>query len=105
MNILVTGAAGFIGSHLIDALLECGHRIVGIDNLSLGKRANLRGALGNPSFTFIECDIAEEPFVETFDPECSIDWVWHMGRTLTFPPASMTPMWISKTLSSLRFAS
>ena len=51
MTILVTGAAGFIGSHLVDALLARGHRVVGVDNLSLGTRANLGAALKNPSFS------------------------------------------------------
>jgi UDP-glucose 4-epimerase len=85
MNILVTGAAGFIGSHLVDALLARGHRVVGVDNLSLGTRANLRGVLENPSFKLVECDISEEKFVETFDPGCKIDWVWHMAANSDIP--------------------
>ena len=85
MNILVTGAAGFIGSHLVDALLARGHRVVGVDNLSLGTRANLQDALGQSGFTFIEGDVSTESFVETFDPGRPIDWVWHMAANSDIP--------------------
>ena len=85
MNILVTGAAGFIGSHLVDALLARGHRVIGVDNLSLGTRENLRGVLDNPNFALIECDISTESFVHIFDPGCRIDWVWHMAANSDIP--------------------
>jgi len=85
MNILVTGAAGFIGSHLVDALLARGHRVVGVDNLSLGSLTNLSGVTENSSFKLIECDVSTEGFVETFDPGCKIDWVWHMAANSDIP--------------------
>ncbi|SFQ17829.1 UDP-glucose 4-epimerase [Geopseudomonas sagittaria] len=56
-RILVTGGAGFIGSHLVDALLARGHAVRVLDNLSTGKRANL--PLGNPALELIEGDVAD----------------------------------------------
>src|SRR5580704_9182074 len=56
-NYLVTGAAGFIGSHLVDALISCGANVVGIDNLKLGRRRNLSAALKNPNFKFFEANV------------------------------------------------
>jgi len=58
---LVTGGAGFIGSHLVDALLAQGHRVRVLDNLSMGKLANL--ALDNPRLQFIQGDVADAPLV------------------------------------------
>ena len=57
--VLVTGAAGFIGSHLTDQLLKQGHTVVGIDNLSRGTRENIKGALEQPSFHFFDADLAD----------------------------------------------
>jgi len=60
-RIAVTGAAGFLGSHLTDALLAKGHQVVGIDNLATGSRANLAHLSSEPRFELIEQDICE-PF-------------------------------------------
>lgn len=56
MRALVTGAAGFIGSSLVDRLLSLGHSVVAYDNFSTGQRAFLAGALQHPSFTLVEGD-------------------------------------------------
>src|SRR5277367_972940 len=56
-NCLVTGAAGFIGSHLVDALLARDASVTGIDNLKLGRRENLASAVKNPRFKFFEADV------------------------------------------------
>lgn len=56
-EILITGGAGFIGSHLADALLSAGQRVRVLDNLSMGKRSNL--PLDNPDLQFIEGDVAD----------------------------------------------
>jgi dTDP-glucose 4,6-dehydratase len=54
---VVTGAGGFLGSHLCDRLLAEGHRVIGIDNLITGKLANLAHLEGEPRFTFLEHDV------------------------------------------------
>ena len=57
MRYVVAGAAGFIGSHLCDRLLEQGHEVVGVDSLVTGSRSNLDGALTHTNFSFVEHDI------------------------------------------------
>ena len=56
-NCLITGAAGFIGSHLTDKLLAQGYRVFGVDNMVLGKRANIAAALSSPNFVFQELNV------------------------------------------------
>ncbi len=56
---IITGVAGFIGSHTADLFLEAGHRVVGLDNLRTGRMENLERSLPHCSFSFIKCDIAE----------------------------------------------
>ena len=70
---LVTGAAGFIGSHLVDALLARGDTVLGIDNMKLGRRTNLRAALENPRFKFIEHDVNDVAGFAKIVGQASID--------------------------------
>lgn len=56
---IISGAAGFIGSHLVDFYLACGHKVIAIDNLITGRRENLAACDGNKEFIFVEHDVTE----------------------------------------------
>ena len=58
-HLVVTGAAGFLGSNLITRLLGAGHRVIGIDNLSMGRIENIQAHLSNPNFTFLKRDVTD----------------------------------------------
>jgi dTDP-glucose 4,6-dehydratase len=76
---LVTGAAGFLGSHLCDALLAAGHTVLGVDNFCTGSPANLAHLEDNPSFTFLEHDIIQ-PF--DFGP---VDFIFNFASPASPP--------------------
>lgn len=59
LRVLVTGAAGFIGSHMVDRLLSAGHSVVGFDNMSTGQQRFLESAIAHPQFTFREADLLD----------------------------------------------
>ena len=79
MNILVTGGAGFIGSHLCDYLLAEGNNVVALDNLLRGRMENVEEAMKNKNFKFVKCDICElENFYKAFK-ENHFDVIFHMA--------------------------
>ena len=79
MKVLVTGGAGFIGSHLCQKLIELSHEVICLDNLLTGSKNNISNLLENPNFKFIEGN-AENYKVE------KIDFIFHMAS-----PASPRP--------------
>ncbi len=72
-KMLVTGAAGFLGSHLCDRLLADGHEVIGVDNLCTGSLANLKHLEREPRFSLLEHDI-----IEPFDPG-QVDYVFNFA--------------------------
>lgn len=80
MSMIVTGAAGFIGSQLVDRLLADGHAVVGVDNLSRGTRENLARALAHPAFRFVEADVSDAAAaIGAVGPVPGADIVWHLA--------------------------
>ena len=73
MKILVSGGAGFIGSHLVDRLMEAGHSVVCVDNLYTGRTSNNLQWQGHPNFQFIEHDIVEPIAID------DIDQIYHLA--------------------------
>ena len=64
MRILVTGGAGFLGSHLCEALLSEGHEVIALDNLFTGQKRNIHHLLSNPNFEFMRHDVTIPVYVE-----------------------------------------
>ena len=59
MRILVTGGAGFLGSHLCKRLVQAGHHVIAMDNLLTGSMSNIENLLGHEHFTFIKYDVCQ----------------------------------------------
>ena len=72
---VVTGGAGFLGSHLTDRLLAEGHRVIAIDNLITGNPANIGHLAGNKNFRFVKHNVSNFIFL----PEQQIDYVFHFA--------------------------
>lgn len=77
MKVLVTGAAGMIGSHLVDALIDRGDNIIGIDDLSHGSLRNLNTKIYYPSFKFLECDVRNRQVLDAISKD--VDVIFHLA--------------------------
>ncbi len=89
-KVLITGGAGFIGSNLVESMLNSGNHVVCLDNFSTGKRENLNGFMNNPDFKLIEGDIRNCPDCEK--SVRGIDFVFHQAALGSVPRSIKDPV-------------
>ena len=90
MRILVTGGAGFLGSHLCDRLLAEGHEVVCLDNLFTGQKRNIAHLLANPRFEFVRHDVID-PF------KFEVDQIYNLACPASPPHYQFNPIKTTKT--------
>tara|TARA_B100000945_G_C20423362_1_gene619160 strand:- start:202 stop:1194 length:993 start_codon:yes stop_codon:yes gene_type:complete len=90
MKAIVTGGAGFIGSHLVDRLLDMGCNVTVIDNLSTGRLDNLQHVIDHKSLQFYKQDITN--WDEIQDLFVEVDWVFHLAALADIVPSIQKPM-------------
>jgi UDP-glucose 4-epimerase len=90
MKTAVSGGAGFIGSHLVERLLEDGHEVIVIDNVSGNPPANLQHLDGNPRLTVHKADITEVQQIQRL--LSSVNWVFHLAALADIVPSINDPM-------------
>lgn len=89
MKTLVTGGAGFIGSHLAELLIAQGHEVIVIDNLTSGRLLSLAKLESNPRFRFVNADIRDVPaMTPAFE---NVDWVFHLAGLADIVPSIEMP--------------
>ena len=86
---LITGGAGFIGSHLSGLLLDNGHEVIVVDNLSTGMTSNISSFFDLPNFKFVELDICNSK--QLADVFVDIDWVFHLAALADIVPSIENP--------------
>lgn len=90
LRILVTGGAGFVGSHLVDRLMMQGHRVIVADNMFTGRAMNVQQWHGHPNFQLIIHDIVEPLFLE-------VDQIYHLACPASPPHYQYNPIKTIKT--------
>lgn len=91
-KILITGGAGFIGSHLCDALIARDHHVTVVDNLVLGTKRNIAHLLSNPNFRFIETDVLDDAVMHAVFEQGNFDMVYHLAANSDIQKGGQDPM-------------
>ncbi|MCX6261290.1 MAG: SDR family oxidoreductase [Bacteroidia bacterium] len=89
-KVLITGGAGFIGSNLVESMLNSGNYVVCLDNFSTGKRENLNGFMNNPDFKLIEADIRN--YADCEKSVRGLDFVFHQAALGSVPRSIKDPV-------------
>jgi len=89
MRVVITGGAGFIGSHLADFLIDSGDEVLVIDNLRVGRVENIKHHLENPNFKFLKADIVDYDLIESSFKD--VDWVFHLAAMADIVPSIENP--------------
>ena len=90
MKTIVTGGAGFIGSHLVEKLLDFGYEVRVVDNLSTGQFSNLSAVSGNSNFEFHQVDLVDFESVQAAFK--GVDIVFHLGALADIVPSIQHPL-------------
>lgn len=90
-TLLVTGAAGFIGSHSVEGLLARGYRVVGVDNLRTGRLENLQVARRSPDFEWVQADASDEAAMRTLFAQHHFVGVLHLAALVSVPESFREP--------------
>jgi len=91
MKTVVTGGAGFIGSHLTELLLEKGHSVLVLDNFISGRPENLAHLKNNPNLKLVQLDVSkfDDKIKKYFE---GIDWVFHLAALADIVPSVVEPL-------------
>jgi nucleoside-diphosphate-sugar epimerase len=96
-HIVVTGAAGFLGSHLVKSLISKGHRVTGLDNLSTGMISNLREVAKSPLFSFAEVDVTNREALDFLNQE-PVEEIYHLASPASpkfYQASSIETIWVN----------
>lgn len=96
-HIVITGAAGFLGSHLVKSLIGQGHRVIGLDNLSTGIISNLQEVANSPLFSFVKADVTLQESLDFLENE-QVDEIYHLASPASpkfYQEDSLGTIWVN----------